>query len=93
MRAFNVTAIDLNSVVRAIPFVPFRVVTSDGSTYDVRHPELVLVAVSSVVIGVPTPTDTETASRYHIVSMFHIVRLEPMPVAATGSGSAGNGST
>ena len=83
------TATDLNSVVRAIPFVPFRVVTSDGTTYEVRHPDLVLVAVSSVVIGVPTPTDTETAARYHIVSMFHIVRLEPMPVAV--SGPAGNG--
>jgi hypothetical protein len=35
---------DFYSLLRAKPFVPFRVVTSDGTTYEVRHPEMVMVA-------------------------------------------------
>ena len=92
MRTFIVTATDFHSVLRVRPFVPFRVVTSDGTSYEIRHPELVMVAVSSAVIGYPTPGEPMTMARYDIVSMFHIVRLEPMPEAATGAGSAGNGS-
>ena len=45
MRTLIVTASDFHTVLRIRPFVPFRVVTSDGTTYDVRHPELVMVAV------------------------------------------------
>ena len=85
------TASDFHTVLRIRPFVPFRVVTSEGTTYEIRHPELVMVAASSAVIGYPTPGEPMTVSRYDIVSMLHIVRLEPMPAVATGSGSAGNG--
>lgn len=68
---------DFNTLLRARPFVPFRVVTTDGTVYEVRHPELVLVAHASAVIGYPDPHEPEVAQRYDIVSMRHIVRLEP----------------
>ncbi|MFO0925972.1 MAG: hypothetical protein U0736_02910 [Gemmataceae bacterium] len=68
---------DFHTLLRARPFVPFRVVTTDGTTYEVRHPEMVLVAHASAVIGYPDPRDPGTAQRYDIVSMRHIVRLEP----------------
>ena len=87
------TADDLHSVLRVRPFVPFRVVTSDDTTYEIRHPELVMVALGSTVIGYPTPGNPMTMARYDIVSMFHIVRLEPMPPVATGPTTAGNGTT
>ena len=86
------TADDFHSVLRVRPFVPFRVVTSDGTSYEIRHPELVMVGLGSTVIGYPTPSNPMTVARYDIVSMFHIIRLEPMPTAATGPTSAGNGS-
>ena len=60
--------------------------TSDGTSYEIRHPELVMVAVGSAVIGYPTRGSPMTMARYDIVSMLHIVRLEPMPVVATGGG-------
>jgi hypothetical protein len=92
VRIFIVTANDIQTVLQVHPFVPFRLVTSDGTSYEIRHPELVLVSVSSAVVGYPTPNDPKTAARYDIVSMFHIVRLEPMPAGATGPSAAGNGS-
>mgnify|MGYP005861022687 CR=1 FL=1 len=56
---------------------PFRVVTSDGTTYEIRHPELVIVSLASAVIGYPDPGNPAIASHYDIVSMRYIVRLEP----------------
>ena len=85
MRAFIVTASDFQSVLRIRPFVPFRVVTSDGTAYDIRLPELVLVAPASVVIGYPSPGDPRTAARFDIVSMSCIARLESLSEAGNGA--------
>ncbi len=67
---------DLHARLRARPFEPFRIVTTDGTTYEVRHPDLVLVGLSSAIIGYPAPGDPATYDRYDIVSMCHIIRLE-----------------
>ena len=69
---------DLLARLRARPFEPFRIVTSDGVTYDVRHPDLVLVTLGSAVVGFPDPSAPGVASRYDIVSLRHIVRLEQL---------------
>jgi hypothetical protein len=70
---------DLHTLLRAQPFVPFRIVTSDGTTYEVRHPELVMVGLASTIIGYPSPGQPWAYERYDIVSTRHIVRLEPDP--------------
>ena len=37
------------------PFQPFRILTSDGATCDVRHPGMVLVTEREIIIAVPKP--------------------------------------
>ena len=37
------------------PFQPFRVCLSDGATYEVRQPEMVLVLQREVIIALPKP--------------------------------------
>jgi hypothetical protein len=76
---------DFYPLLRARPFVPFRVVTSDGTTYEVRHPELCMVGFPSVIIGYPDPRLPHAYERWDVVSMRHIVRLEPgvVPPAST----------
>jgi hypothetical protein len=69
---------DLLNRLRNRPFEPFRIVTSDGVTYDVRHPELVLVTLGSAVVGFPDSSDPGLVARYDIVSLRHIVRLEQL---------------
>jgi hypothetical protein len=49
---------------------------SDGTVYEVRHPELVIVARSTTVIGYPVPDTPEMADRYDIVGLAHIIRIE-----------------
>lgn len=81
------TANDVRTLVRQRPFIPFRVVTTLGDVYDVHHPDMVLIGLSSVTIGVPSDEDPEAYGQMHIVSYRHVVRLEPSPSPADGSAS------
>jgi hypothetical protein len=45
--------------------------------YEVRHPDLVMAGLSSVVIGYPSEQEPRLYSRWDAVSLRHIVRLEP----------------
>jgi hypothetical protein len=71
------SAREILNLLRARPFVPFRIVTSNGTTYEVCHPELVMVSVASAIIGYPDRNQPGAYDRFDIVSMRHIVRLEP----------------
>jgi hypothetical protein len=74
---------DIRILVQRKPFRPFRVVTSDGTIYEVRHPDLVMIGLSSVAIGYPSAQDPHSYERMDIVSLRHIVRLEPEQEAVT----------
>jgi hypothetical protein len=74
---------DIRNLVQRKPFRPFRVVTSDGTIHEVRHPDLVMVGLASVVIGYPSAQDPQSYERMDIVSLRHIVRLEPEQEAVT----------
>jgi hypothetical protein len=68
---------DIRKLAERRPFTPFRIITSDGTVYEVHHPELVMTGLASVIIGYPSEQDPHTYSRWDIVSLRHIVRLEP----------------
>jgi hypothetical protein len=72
---------DLNDRLRGKPFLPFKIVLTDGQTYDVSRPDFVLVARRTAVIGVKKSDAQPYFDRYHIVSLLHIVRLEPAEAA------------
>lgn len=76
---------DIRILTKRKPFRPFRVVTSDGTIYEVRHPDLVMIGLSSIIIGYPSDQDPEAYSRSDIVSLRHIIRLEPEQEAVTGA--------
>ncbi len=67
---------DLHEFTRRRPFLPYRLFTTDGRTYEIRHPDLVIVLRSRIVIGVGgedgVPDHTE-----HI-ALLHIVRIEEL---------------
>jgi len=68
---------DFLDLIRRKPFVPLRVITSDGTVYEITHPDLVMAGLSSVIIGYPSEQEPHAYSRYDIVSLQHVVRLEP----------------
>jgi hypothetical protein len=82
---------EVRDALRRTPYTPFRLFVSDGSSYDVRHPELCVPGRRSAFLGFPT---TETAEplfdRFAIVDLAHITRLEPLaPAPAPGNGQSG----
>ena len=77
---------DLLKRVRERPFRPFRLVLSEGTPYEVRHPEQIMVARDSAVIGLPG-SEQDLFETTVLVDLFHIVRLEPISATTvTGNG-------
>ena len=50
---------DIRNFLNRRPFQPFRITLTDGRNYEVRHPELVMVGRSSIVIGLPAPGESD----------------------------------
>jgi hypothetical protein len=68
---------ELASALRRQPFVPFRITLSEGSTYDIRHPELCMAGRRSAIIGIIDPDDhNRLFERFVTVDLLHIVRIE-----------------
>lgn len=59
------------------PFEPFRIFMSDGETFDVRHPDLCMVARTTIYVGVPDPKKRLIAVRVAHCALIHITRIEP----------------
>jgi hypothetical protein len=69
---------DIQQQLRKRRFEPFRVHLTDGTTYEVRHPDMVIVGDRFVAIGVPRSPDGSVADRVETAALIHIVRLEPI---------------
>ena len=74
---------DLLEELRRQPFEPFRIHLTDGTTYEVRHPELILVGRRSVVVGISNVEQQPPLyDRYTTVALVYIVRLETLAAMA-----------
>ena len=69
-------------LLRRAPFVPFRIHLTDGTTFDIRHPEFVLVLRSRIDIGIPGNDALGILDRVEYCSLLHIVRIEDLSVAS-----------
>jgi hypothetical protein len=69
---------DIRGLMRATPFQPFRVYLTNGETYDIHHPDMLLATLGAVHIAAPTPGTNDYGS-VRIVSLVHIVKIEYLP--------------
>ncbi len=71
------TADDMRSLLNATPFVPFRLLLSDGNSVLVRSREVVLPGRRFAVIGLLDPDATDTLiDRWTVVWYMHVTRAE-----------------
>jgi hypothetical protein len=70
---------ELTAVRRRRPFVPFRLTLTEGSAYEVHHPELCMAGKRSAVIGLAPGDDPDRLfDRTVTVDLLHVVKLEPL---------------
>ncbi|HTU16425.1 MAG TPA: hypothetical protein VMG10_00055 [Gemmataceae bacterium] len=73
---------ELLQMLRARPFMPFRIYLNDGTLYEIRHPELVMVFVASAIVAFPDPDHPGLYRSWEIVDLRHIGRLERIEPAS-----------
>lgn len=76
---------ELRDALRQQPFEPFRLVMSDRTGFEIRHPDLLWIGQWSAMVGLtgePGQTFYERAVR---VDLAHVIRLEPIEGKASTS--------
>lgn len=68
---------EIRKHVRKSPFRPFRIFLSNGTSYDVRHPELIYVSRTEVVVAIELGDD-DVAERSAYCDPVHINNIEPI---------------
>lgn len=80
----------LRALLQAKPFVPFRIIRSDGGSIEVRTPEVVLPGRQMAVIGLLDPASAETSwDRFVILWYMHITGVEMLSPGAPPFRSSG----
>jgi hypothetical protein len=70
---------DILQRLRQQPFEPFRIHLSDGTVYEIRHPDVVLVGRRSLTLGLASTGEPRLPyDRFETVSLLHVTRLEPV---------------
>jgi hypothetical protein len=76
---------ELQELLRVRPFVPLRIHLSDGKSFDIYHPDRVLVLRSRVDIGVAPDAASGILERVEHCSLLHVVRVEELPPVSHGN--------
>lgn len=77
--------VELLQRLRAQPFRPFRLVMADGTSYDIRRRDFLMVDLGSAVIGMPADENEDLYQVTHQISLQHVIRLEPLEEPAVTS--------
>ncbi len=76
---------DIQARLRQQPFVPLRIVTTTGQTYDIPHPELVVVGRRYVFVGLPSKENPTQAEQVTHIALIHVTELQNLPMSAPKS--------
>ena len=69
---------EIDAQLRQRPFSPFRIHLSDGSRYDVRHPEMLLVSRRSLALTIFSRPEAKLAERIVLCDPMHVTRIEQL---------------
>lgn len=84
------TAEALFARLRRRPFVPFRLILSSATTYDILHPEMLFISKSGVTVAIydkdQRPSPDEIPMRESLVSFLHVAATEDLPQPTSRAG-------
>jgi hypothetical protein len=78
---------ELMQLIRHRPFVPLRIHLTDGRTYDIGHPDQIIVLRGRVDIGVEPDPKSGVVDRVEYCSLLHIVRVEQLDAPSMDGGN------
>jgi hypothetical protein len=74
---------DLRNLLRQRPFLPFRLYVTDGTNYEIRHPESAIISRTLLQLSAPAPSTMQAIiERQFGIALIHIMRYEqdvPLP--------------
>jgi hypothetical protein len=70
--------------VRAEPFRPFRIHMASGKTFDVRHPEMVRVGKSNLIVCSFVSDQPDVFDEWQSVSLMLIETISPLETQVAG---------
>ena len=71
--------------LRAVPFRPFRITLTDGRTFTIEHPELMMVGRTTAEVGVRSPDFADVVYDHSVtVSLLHVMQIEVVPRSNAG---------
>jgi len=68
---------DIQDQLKRGPF-PLRLCFSDGSAFELRHPELLIVSRSTLALTIMGSPNARLAERIILLDPVHLVRIEPV---------------
>ena len=84
------TADTLFARLRRKPFIPFRLILSSGTTYDIMHPEMMFVSKSGLTVAIydrgQQPSPDEIPVREALVSFLHVAATEDIQASVAKAG-------
>jgi hypothetical protein len=72
---------DIQFRLRRRPFIPLRIVTTTGQTYDIHHPELMMVGRHYVIVGLPSKENPTQFEKDTLVAIIHLTEIQDLPTS------------
>lgn len=70
------TSNELKELMRTQPFEPFKVQMADGSAYEIRHPDALVVGNYTAITTMADGKNGKQDDRFMHLSIKHITRVE-----------------
>ena len=83
------TADVLKTYQKSEPFKPFRILLTDGKTYDVPHPNFVWVRTATVYVGTHGDVERGLWDRFDVVELNRIEEVAVISSATRADGTSG----
>lgn len=80
-------ASDIRDRVKRSPFLPLRIVTSTGLSYDIYHPNMIMVGKRFLEIGAPSNDEPDIFDTITRVAILHVTAIQDLPAPSTSSGN------
>lgn len=74
---------ELRDALKQQPFQPFRLVMTDVASFEIRHPDLLMVGLRTATVGLTGQPGQTFYERTVKVDLLHVIRIEPLETAAT----------